>query len=462
MSKIRRLLLAGAIAMIGSYHSNAQGIQAFEEGERAVFLGNSITDGGHYHSYIWLYYMTHFPNMPITIYNGGIGGDTAYDMNKRLDNDIFSKNPTALMLTFGMNDSGYFEYNGDNPEAFGDSKYQESIRNFNEIVNRFKGLSKTRIVMLGTSPYDEDAVIEGNNFHGKNATIRRIVDYQMKTADENGWEHLDFNAPMTELNRKGQATDSSFTLCGTDRIHPDNEGHMVMAYLFLKAQGFAGEKVADIEIDAKKLQVQKETNCKISNLKRVGNSIQFDYLAESLPYPMDTIARGWMMSRPQALAAKVVPIIEDLNQEVLKVSGLSGNYKLLIDGEDLGTWDGKELAAGINMAELTWTPQYQQALAVMHLNERRWEIERTTREHAWCEHSFFQQHGLLNADNRKAIDVMDENAPTNDWVRIHRNNYTATMHPAVREAMQQEMDLLVNKIYEINRPITRKIELRRQ
>lgn len=25
------------------------------------FLGNSITDGGHYHSYIWLYYMTRFP-----------------------------------------------------------------------------------------------------------------------------------------------------------------------------------------------------------------------------------------------------------------------------------------------------------------------------------------------------------------------------------------------------------------
>ena len=35
-------------------------------------------------------------------------------MNKRLDGDIFSKNPTVLMVTFGMNDSGYYEYNGDN------------------------------------------------------------------------------------------------------------------------------------------------------------------------------------------------------------------------------------------------------------------------------------------------------------------------------------------------------------
>ena len=56
------------------------------------FLGNSITDGGHYHSYIWLYYMTRFPDMPIRVFNGGIGGDTAYDMNKRLDGDIFAMN----------------------------------------------------------------------------------------------------------------------------------------------------------------------------------------------------------------------------------------------------------------------------------------------------------------------------------------------------------------------------------
>lgn len=39
-----------------------------------VFLGNSITDGGHYHSYIWLYYMTRFPYMDLRVMNAGIGG----------------------------------------------------------------------------------------------------------------------------------------------------------------------------------------------------------------------------------------------------------------------------------------------------------------------------------------------------------------------------------------------------
>lgn len=458
---MKKFVLSTLIAALGFSTVSAQEIKPFREGERAVFLGNSITDGGHYHSYIWLYYMTRFPDMPIMIYNGGIGGDTAFDMNKRLDNDIFSKNPTSLMVTFGMNDSGYFEYNGDNAKEFGEQKYQESIKSYQEMEKRFKNLHDTRIVMVGTSPYDEGAQIEGNNFHGKNATIQRIVAYQMESAKKNGWEHIDWNAPMMELNRKAQLKDPSFTLCGTDRIHPDNHGHMVMAYYFLKAQGFAGKKVADIGIDARNLKVTNEENCKISNIKKNGKTISFDYLANSLPYPMDTIARGWMMSHPQSLAADIVPFVEEMNQELLTVSGLSGKYRLIIDGEELGTWSAKDFAKGINLAELTWAPQYQQALAVMHLNERRWDIERGTREHAWCQHGFFQQEGLLNTNNRKAIEAMNRGAKTNDWVKNHRNAYTATMHAAVREAIQGEMDLLIQKIYEINKPVTRKIELRK-
>ena len=116
MKKIILLIAAACMACTAAF---AQTVKPFKEGERAVFLGNSITDGGHYHSYIWLYYMTRFPDMPIRVFNGGIGGDTAYDMNKRLDGDIFAMKPSVLMVTFGMNDSGYFEYNGDKPKEFG-------------------------------------------------------------------------------------------------------------------------------------------------------------------------------------------------------------------------------------------------------------------------------------------------------------------------------------------------------
>ena len=90
----------------------------FQRGDRVVFLGNSITEGGHYHSYIWLYYITHFPDMRMRMYSAGTGGDSSWDMLERIEEDVYGKNPTVVTATFGMNDSGYFEYNDDNPTAF--------------------------------------------------------------------------------------------------------------------------------------------------------------------------------------------------------------------------------------------------------------------------------------------------------------------------------------------------------
>lgn len=459
---MKKLILLIAAACMTCTAAFAQTVKPFKEGERAVFLGNSITDGGHYHSYIWLYYMTRFPNMPIRIFNGGIGGDTAYDMNKRLDGDIFAMKPSVLMVTFGMNDSGYFEYNGDKPKEFGEQKYQESVKNYQQMEKRFKDLPDTRIVMVGTSPYDETVQLKENTpFKTKNETIKRLVEYQKESAAKNNWEFTDLNAPMVALNQQYQQKDPAFTLCGSDRIHPDNDGHMVMAYLFLKAQGFVGKEVADMEINATKKQTVKSENCTISNIKQNGKDLSFDYLAEALPYPLDTIARGWGQKKSQAEILKVVPFMDEMNREILKVTGLKGNYKLLIDNEEIGTWSGEELAKGINLAAESKTPQYQQALTVMHLNEYRWEIEKTFREYAWCEFGFFQQKGLLFADDRKAIEVMDENLDQNVWLKGRRDMYSKMMFEAVRDAREQEMDVFINKIYEVNKPIMRKVVLRK-
>lgn len=459
MKKIFVLIAAVCMTYTTAF---AQTVKPFKEGERAVFLGNSITDGGHYHSYIWLYYMTRFPDMPIRVFNGGIGGDTAYDMNKRLDGDIFAMKPSVLMVTFGMNDSGYIEYNGDNPKEFGEQKYQESIKNYQQMEKRFKDLPDTRIVMVGTSPYDETVQLKENvPFKTKNETIKRIVEYQKESAAKNNWEFTDLNAPMVALNQQNQQKDPAFTLCGSDRIHPDNDGHMVMAYLFLKAQGFVGKEVADMEINANKKQAVKAENCTISNIKKNGKDLSFDYLAEALPYPLDTIARGWGQRKGQAEALKVIPFMDEMNREVLKVTGLKGDYKLLIDEEEIGTWSGDDLAKGINLAAESKTPQYQQALTVMHLNEYRWEIEKTFREYAWCQFGFFQQQGLLFANDRKAIEVMDENVDKNIWLKGRRDMYSKMMLDPVREAREQEMDVLINKIYEVNKPVVRKILLRK-
>ena len=458
MKKLFVLIAAACMTCTAAF---AQTVKPFKEGERAVFLGNSITDGGHYHSYIWLYCMTRFPDMPIRVFNGGIGGDTAYDMNKRLDGDIFAMKPSVLMVTFGMNDSGYFEYNGDKPKEFGEQKYQESIKNYQQMEKRFKDLPDTRIVMVGTSPYDETVQLKENTpFKTKNETIKRLVEYQKESAAKNNWEFTDLNAPMTAINQQYQQKDPTFTLCGSDRIHPDNNGHMVMAYLFLKAQGMVGKKVADISIDAKAGKAIFTENCLISNVKKNGRVLSFDYLANSLPYPLDTIARGWNMKFPQSDIKQIIPsFMSEMNMEQLSVSGLKGQYQLLIDDEPIAVFTAESLARGINLAECVNTPQYQQALTIMALNEERWEIERRFRDYAWLQYNFFLKHGLLNVNNQKAVKILSEKGMSDGWVRSKADLYGKMIHKDVRDAYWAEIKLLTDRIYEINKPVMHRVTL---
>ena len=42
--------------------------------------------------------------------NGGIGGDVAGQILDRLDDDVLAKDPSVVVLSFGMNDSRYFDY----------------------------------------------------------------------------------------------------------------------------------------------------------------------------------------------------------------------------------------------------------------------------------------------------------------------------------------------------------------
>lgn len=142
---MKRILLSLAAALCMSASAAAQTVAPFKDGDRAVFLGNSITDGGHYHSYIWLYYMTRFPYMDLRVMNAGIGGETAGDMYKRLDGDVLSKRPTVLTVTFGMNDTGYMEYNGDDAGAFGEKKYRECYDNFKKMEKRLQTLDGVRV-----------------------------------------------------------------------------------------------------------------------------------------------------------------------------------------------------------------------------------------------------------------------------------------------------------------------------
>ena len=436
-------------------------IPRFEEGERVVFVGNSITHGGHYHSFIWLYYMTRFPDKPITIMNAGIGGESAWDMKDRLDYDVFNRKPTYVTLTFGMNDTGYDIYMKDDAKELSEQRIAKSLESYREIEERLLAKNKIKKVLIGGSPYDETSRFNNFILRNKNNAILKIIDAQRTSAKKNGWGFVDFNQPMREISRKEQEADSTFTFCRIDRIHPDNDGQMVMAYLFLKAQGLAGDEVSSVSIDAYHSSVITHKNCKISKLKKNGADLTFDYLAYALPYPLDSISRsGWGNKRSQRDAMQLVPFMEEFNQERFQVTNLEkGMYRLTIDNQFIDNLSSEKLANGVNLADYPNTPQYQQAAKIMYLNEERFEVEKRFREYLWTEYSFLKKEGLLFADDQKAIDKLKEYLPKDGFLRMSYDWYIKAMNPEIRGVWSNYIKSLVETIYKINKPVTHKVRL---
>jgi lysophospholipase L1-like esterase len=452
--KCKYSLIIAALQVFFAFNGLAQTIKPFRNGDRVVFVGNSITDGGHYHSYIWLYYMTRFPERQLRMFNAGIGGDVSGQIDERLQGDVFSRNPTVMTLTFGMNDTGYQFLAGQAADSVYAQKIATSYASFQRILKKLRARPGTKKILIGSSPYDETSKIQARPLTGKNAAILKIEAFMRDAATKNGWGFIDFNKPMIDINARQQQRDSLFTLQGFDRIHPTNDGHMVMAYVFLKAQGLAGKKVADMRINSKTRAVNTG-NCTVTNLKTVSGNISFNYLAGSLPYPVDTIPQGGgKQVRSQADALNLIPFTREFNQEDLRLSGLPCGqlFELRIDDTYIGKWTGAQLESGVNLAICHSTPQYQQALAVMHLNEERWQIERRLREYYWLHYSILKPKGMFYNDHESTMDSLQNYAKKDFFVAVTLPTYRQARFKSVREAWQKEIELLTTEIYRINQP----------
>jgi len=157
---------------------------------------------------------------------------------------------------------------------------------------------------------------------------------------------------------------------------------------------------------------------------------------------------------------KLVPFTKEFNQELLTVKNLKdGEYDLLIDGERMKSFTAAQLSSGINLAEIPTTPQYQQAIQIRELNEERWDIERRIRMYVWVEYDFLKDKKLLHNDSNAALDSVKKYSAKNIFLNGNKDTYTRARYASLRDAWQQEMNVLINKIYAINKPVVHKIEL---
>ena len=460
--KNTHLFIQAFIFLLVSTQAAAQLVKQFQDGDRVCFIGDSITQGGSYHSYISLYYLTRFPDRQVEIQDKGIGGETAVHVLSRFDQDIASFRPTVSAVLLGMNDIVRSLYGRGRTDSISLEKQEQAMQvyeaNMSDLIDRLIAID-SEVICLTPSIYDQTAKLECQNNFGANDGLGRCTDFIKSLGRGRELGVVDFYTTMLGINSHIQAIDPSATIVSQDRVHPEQDyGHFVMAYAFLKAQQVP-KYVSKVALDFYKHELLEEINATVSGLKFSKSSIACTILEQALPFPQtDWIARG----------LSAVPFENEMNQQIFTVHGLlEGVYKMTIDGKYVGTWSEHELNSGVNLALIEHTPQFLQALEVKALNDRRSRYQGRLREIAYV----FYRSGLA----RSNIDLEDETAVREyldnklkeieglPWHAYVKNQYVA-YNDKVRE-MNSILSRLVDvqeNLYVINQPRAHRYELTRQ
>lgn len=325
------------------------------DGDRVVFLGDSITEQRLYTTYIEAYALTRHPQWQLTFRNVGWGGDTAWlrqrahpdeaklfaadeatqqkmvedAVARGLGRDVLPLKPTAVTVDFGMNDHSYQPFRADIFGAY--------VRSQTELTKVLKA-NGARVALLTPQPIEDKRPDPDQD--ARNQSLRKFSDGLQAVAAKAGVTFGDqFDPYMAILLRERAANPKTF-VGGGDAVHPGPIGQMIMAWAILKELG-ASALVSRVELDiaAKKIVTNA---CWIEKFKFADGVVSFDRLDEALPMPIDPAAEPVL---------KLAPILDDLNRYELKISGLvPGNYELSIDGESVGKASAEELGKGWNLA----------------------------------------------------------------------------------------------------------------
>lgn len=358
-------VLAGLLLATLSAAGTDTAPEPFKDGDRVCFVGDSITHGGGYHAFVFLFYTTRFPDRHIAVFNCGISGDSAGGAVRRFEWDIAAHEPTVSTIMLGMNDVGRGMYGNQTPDAALQQRRQAAIdshvANLRQLAEALRRQG-SRLVFITPSIYDQTSTMATENLFGVNDALGLCAVQARALAAELGGSVVDFHGEMTRLNAELQKTDPAATLVGRDRVHPGALGHLLMAYVFLKAQGVS-PYVSKTAIDAGAGRLLNAQNATVTDLTASAERVSFVSLEQALPFPIPAGAEG---------ALTLVPFLQDIDQQVLAVSNLApGTYELRIDDAVVGEYPAADLASGVNLATNAKTPQYQQAKTVAAANDKR-------------------------------------------------------------------------------------------
>ncbi len=333
------LLLVVAVVQPPTSIAQAQ----LKDGDYVAIVGDSITEQRLYSLYMESYLVMCQPAGKLEATQFGWSGDTAPGFAGRMANDMLRFNATVATTCFGMNDGGYSPL--DEAKA---KRYRDGQRS---IVQQMKKAG-VRFIVVGSpgavdfdafrkNPADPSAARKASEMYNK--TLMGLRDISREVAKEEGVAFASVIDPMIEAMTKAKEKyGPAYHVCGGDGFHPDQNGHLVMAYAFLKGLGCDGN-LGTIAIDLGAGKAEAAGGHKVLSAKAGEVEI------ESSRYPFCFTGDPKSPSATRGII-EFFPFNDDLNRFTLTVKNAGADKVKVTWGTASKEFAAADLAKGINLA----------------------------------------------------------------------------------------------------------------
>jgi lysophospholipase L1-like esterase len=334
---MRRFALVPALLLsLFGFGGGAVAADGLKDGDYVAVIGDSITEQKLYSLNIESYLLMCQPRKGLSATQFGWGGETADGFSKRMANDCLRFKPVVATTCFGMNDGRYSPMDDAKAKWYRDAQ-RSVVKQLKEAGVRFIVLGSPGVVDADTFRKDPAAA------EMYNKTLAALRDIDRDLAKEEGVAFADVFGAMMEVMTKAKAKyGKGYHVGGGDGVHPDRNGHLVMAYAFLKALGCDGD-IGTITVDLARNTASASDGHKVQAVKD-GN---VEIVSERYPFCFYGEA-----DKPGATRGVIefMPFNEELNRFRLVVTGLGAPKAKVTWGKDSREYSAAELEKGVNLA----------------------------------------------------------------------------------------------------------------
>lgn len=240
-----RVLGLGFFLWMTWWAAHAAGTGFIPRNRAQIFmLGDSLTEGEDPDGYVnttRLILAEVYPERRFFIANAGKGGDTAVNMDDRLERDVLRFKPDWVTVSAGVNDinHGFADHpDGDGPKGVSLGRFEEKIRG---IAGRARERGVRVVLFSGT-------VIKEDLASPENQRMTRYSDALRAISRETGCVLADNRAAFCDVLRAawkpGMAQSGLLTV---DGVHLRAEGSWLMARTLLVAWGVPPERIDGVK-----------------------------------------------------------------------------------------------------------------------------------------------------------------------------------------------------------------------